>query len=311
RVMRNHQRAAYGIKDSYEGLSIPPVPLDHAACPDQALVNAAVAAWDRVIEKGSLHGFRNAQATVIAPTGTIGLVMDCDTTGIEPDFALVKFKKLAGGGYFKIINQMVPLALSTLGYAEQEIEEIVRYAVGHGTLRGAPGINHTALKLRAFTDEALEKIEAALPSAFDIRFVFNKYTLGAEFCTEALGLDAARLDQPGFDMLAELGFDKAAIDEANAFVTGAMTLEGAPGIKVVHLAVFACASPCGKNGRRFLSWESHILMLAAAQPFVSGAISKTINMPNEATVEDCQRAYEMSWKLGLKANALYRDGSKL
>jgi ribonucleoside-diphosphate reductase alpha chain len=311
RVMRNHQRAAYGIKDGYEGLSTPPVPLEHAACPDQALVNAAVGAWDRVIEQGSLNGFRNAQATVIAPTGTIGLVMDCDTTGIEPDFALVKFKKLAGGGYFKIINQMVPLALSTLGYAEQEIDAIVRYAVGHGTLKGAPGINHTALKLRGLTDEALEKVEAALPSAFDIRFVFNKYTLGAEFCTEILGIDAAKLEAPGFDLLAELGFDRAAIEEANAFVTGAMTLEGAPHLKDEHPAVFDCASPCGKNGKRFLSWESHIRMLAAAQPFVSGAISKTINMPNEATVEDCQRAYEMSWKLALKANALYRDGSKL
>ncbi len=311
RVMRNHQRAAYGIKDGYDGLSMPPVPLDHAACPDQALVNAAVAAWDRVIERGTLHGFRNAQATVIAPTGTIGLVMDCDTTGIEPDFALVKFKKLAGGGYFKIINQMVPPALQTLGYGADAIDEIVRYAVGHGTLKGAPGINHTALKLRGFTDEALEKIEAALPSAFDIRFVFNKYTLGAEFCIDTLGIDPAKIEAPGFDLLAELGFDRTAIDEANAHVTGAMTLEGAPGLKDEHLPVFDCANPCGKIGKRFLSWESHIRMLAAAQPFVSGAISKTINMPNDATIEDCQRAYEMSWKLGLKANALYRDGSKL
>jgi ribonucleoside-diphosphate reductase alpha chain len=311
RVMRNHQRAAYGMKDGYEALSVPPVPLDQAACPDQALVNAAVAAWDRVIDKGERHGFRNAQATVIAPTGTIGLVMDCDTTGIEPDFALVKFKKLAGGGYFKIINQMVPLALETLGYAAGAIEEIVRYAVGHGTLKGAPGINHTALKLRGFTDEAIDKIEAALPSAFDIRFAFNKYTLGADFCTETLGLDAAKLDAPGFDLLAALGFERSAIEAANAHVTGAMTLEGAPHLKPEHLPVFDCASPCGKIGRRFLSWESHIRMLAAAQPFVSGAISKTINMPNDATVEDCQRAYELSWKLGLKANALYRDGSKL
>jgi len=311
RVMRNHQRAAYGIQDGYEGLSVPPVALDHATCPDQGLVNAAVAAWDRVIEKGSMHGFRNAQSTVIAPTGTIGLVMDCDTTGIEPDFALVKFKKLAGGGYFKIINQMVPPALETLGYAKAEVEAIVRYAVGHGTLKGAPGLNHTALKLRGFTDEALEKIEAALPSAFDIRFVFNKYTLGAEFCTEILGIAAEKLDQPGFDMLTELGFDRAAIDTANAHVTGAMSLEGAPGLKPEHLAVFDCASPCGKIGKRFLSWESHIRMMAAAQPFVSGAISKTINMPNDATIEDCQRAYELSWKLAIKANALYRDGSKL
>jgi ribonucleoside-diphosphate reductase alpha chain len=311
RVMRNHQRAAYGVKEGYEGLSMPPVPLDHAACPDQALINAVVAAWDRALTKGAAHGFRNAQATVVAPTGTIGLVMDCDTTGIEPDFALVKFKKLAGGGYFKIINQMVPPALETLGYAPQQIDEIVRYAVGHGTLKSAPGINHTSLKLRGFTDQALERIEAALPAAFDIRFVFNKYTLGEEFCVDVLGVEAAALDRPGFDLLAMLGFDREAIDAANAYVAGAMTLEGAPHLDPAHLAVFDCASPCGRNGTRSLSWESHIRMLAAAQPFISGAISKTINMANEATVEDCRHAYEMSWRLGLKANALYRDGSKL
>jgi ribonucleoside-diphosphate reductase alpha chain len=311
RVMRNHRRAAQGMREGYENLSIPPVPLNHTACPDPVLLDAALAAWDRVIEKGVEHGFRNAQATVIAPTGTIGLVMDCDTTGIEPDFALVKFKKLAGGGYFKIINQMVPPALETLGYAPEQIDDIVRYAVGHGTLKGAPGINHSALRLRGFTDAALEKIEAALPSAFDIRFAFNMHTLGKEYCVEQLGLDPIKLEELGFDMLAALGFDKSAIDAANAHVAGAMTLEGAPHLLPEHLAVFDCASPCGKLGKRYLSWESHIRMLAAAQPFVSGAISKTINMPNEATIADCQRAYELSWKLGLKANALYRDGSKL
>ncbi len=311
RVIRNHRRAAHGVADGYQGLSIAPQPLDRAACPDQALAKAAAAAWDRALDAGEYHGYRNAQATVIAPTGTIGLVMDCDTTGIEPDFALVKFKKLAGGGYFKIINQMVPPALATLGYPESEIAAIVRYAVGHGTLRGAPGINHTSLKLRGFTEAAIEKIESALASAFDIRFAFNKWTLGAEFCTQTLGIDAAKLDEPGFDLLAHLGFDKPSVEAANAHVTGAMTLEGAPQLKPEHLPVFDCATPCGKTGTRSLSWESHIRMLAAAQPFVSGAISKTINMPHEATIEDCRRAYELSWKLGLKANALYRDGSKL
>jgi ribonucleoside-diphosphate reductase alpha chain len=311
RVIRNHRRAAHGSTSGYENLSIGPVPLDRAACPDAALVTAAAAAWDRALASGERHGYRNAQATVVAPTGTIGLVMDCDTTGIEPDFALVKFKKLAGGGYFKIINQMVPQALETLGYGPREIETIVRYAVGHGSLRGAPGINHTALRLRGFTDAAIEKVEAALASAFDIKFAFNKWTLGEDFCIETLGLDPGKLDAPGFDLLSAIGFDRAAIDTANTYVTGAMTLEGAPGLKPEHLPVFDCATPCGRYGRRSLSWESHIKMLAAAQPFISGAISKTINMPNDAAVEDCRRAYEMSWKLGLKANALYRDGSKL
>jgi ribonucleoside-diphosphate reductase alpha chain len=311
RVMRNHRRAALGERDGYETLSIPPVPLDAGASPDRAVVGAAVAAWDRALALGEQFGFRNAQTTVIAPTGTIGLVMDCDTTGIEPDFALVKFKKLAGGGYFKIINQMVPIALKTLGYAPGEIDDMVRYAVGRGTLKGAPGINHSALKMRGFTDATIEKIEAALGGAFDIKFVFNQWTLGRDFCVETLGLDPAALEEPGFDMLAALGFERAAIDAANQYVAGAMTLEGAPHLKPLHLPVFDCASPCGRIGKRYLSWQSHIAMLAAAQPFVSGAISKTINMPNEATIEDCRAAYEMSWQLGLKANALYRDGSKL
>ncbi len=138
RVIRNHRRAAYGETTGYEGLTIPPVPLDQANCPDPTLVEAARLAWDTALALGEAHGYRNAQATVIAPTGTIGLVMDCDTTGIEPDFALVKFKKLAGGGYFKIINRIVPAALKPLGYNRGEIDDIIRYAVGHGTLAGSP-----------------------------------------------------------------------------------------------------------------------------------------------------------------------------
>ena len=311
RVIRNHRRAAHGEETGYEGLSVKPVPLDAKACPDQPLVKAARRAWDKALELGETHGYRNAQASVIAPTGTIGLVMDCDTTGIEPDFAIVKFKKLAGGGYFKIINRTVPESLRTLGYDELEIEEIIRYAVGHGTLQDAPGIDHARLKAKGFTESALQAVEAGLPSAFDIKFAFNKWTLGTEFCTGALGLDAAALDSISFDMLADLGFTRDEIEAANTYCCGAMTLEGAPHLKAEHLAVFDCANPCGRSGKRFLSVDSHIRMMAAAQPFISGAISKTINMPNRASVEDCKDAYMLSWRLGLKANALYRDGSKL
>ncbi|MCY4394327.1 MAG: vitamin B12-dependent ribonucleotide reductase [Rhodospirillaceae bacterium] len=311
RVMRNHRRAAHGEAEGYEGLTVLPVPLDRAACPDGALLDSARAAWDRAIEKGEAAGYRNAQATVIAPTGTIGLVMDCDTTGIEPDFALVKFKKLAGGGYFKIINRLAPLALRTLGYARPQIEEMIRYAVGNGSLKDAPSIDHTALHNVGFTDIMLDRVDDALAKAFDIKFVFNKWTLGEDFCVNRLGLDPDALNDPEFDMLAALGFERSEIDAANAWVCGAMTLEGAPHLKDEHLPVFDCASPCGRTGKRFLSWESHIRMMAASQPFISGAISKTINMPNGATVEDCRDAYQLSWKLGVKANALYRDGSKL
>jgi len=316
RVVRNHRRAAQGERSGYEFLTTPPVPLDHAALTGGArnylaLSEHARRAWDRALELGEAHGYRNAQASVVAPTGTIGLVMDCDTTGIEPDFALVKFKKLAGGGYFKIINRAVPEALRVLGYGESEISAIIDYAVGHGTLEEAPAINHATLKAKGFTPEAIEKIEKALPAAFDIKFVFNKWTLGVEFLRDELGVDLEDLAAPSFDLLAYLGFTKREIEAANIYVCGAMTVEGAPHLKPEHYAVFDCANPCGRTGKRYLSVESHIRMLAAAQPFISGAISKTINMPNEATVEDCKAAYLLSWKLGLKANALYRDGSKL
>jgi len=311
RVMRNHRRAAYNERTGYEKVATPPVPLDHASCPDQTLVAHAKSAWDRALALGEKHGYRNAQSTVIAPTGTIGLVMDCDTTGIEPDFALVKFKKLAGGGYFKIINRAVPEALRTLGYSEADIAEIEAYAVGHGTMSQAPAINHTTLKVKGFTDEAIAKVEKALPTAFDIKFVFNKWTLGEDFCRDKLGISAEDLASPTFDLLVALGFGKREIEAANIHVCGAMTVEGAPHLKAEHYPVFDCANPCGRTGKRYLSVESHIKMMAAAQPFISGAISKTINMPNEATVEDCKSAYLLSWKLALKANALYRDGSKL
>ncbi len=316
RVIRNHRRAAHGERTGYDKLAQPPVPLDHKAClaavgnyPE--LIAHATKAWDRALALGEEHGYRNAQASVIAPTGTIGLVMDCDTTGIEPDFALVKFKKLAGGGYWKIINRAVPEALRVLGYSVADIAEIEVYALGHGTLAQAPAINHTTLKQKGFTPEAIEKIEQALPTAFDIKFVFNKWTLGEEYCVKTLGIPAETLNASSFDLLAHLGFTKREIEAANIHVCGAMTVEGAPHLKAEHYSVFDCANPCGKIGKRFLSVESHIRMMAAAQPFISGAISKTINMPNDATVEDCKSAYLLSWKLALKANALYRDGSKL
>lgn len=311
RVIRNHRRAAHGEASGYELLSVNPVPLDHASCPQANIVAHAKTAWDAALELGEQHGYRNAQTTVIAPTGTIGLVMDCDTTGIEPDFALVKFKKLAGGGYFKIINRAVPAALRALGYREADIAEIEAYAVGHGSLSNAPGINASTLKAKGFTDEAIAKVEKALPTAFDIKFAFNKWTFGEDFIRDQLGIGAEAIAAPGFDLLQAVGFTKREIEAANVHICGAMTVEGAPHLKAEHYAVFDCANPCGKIGKRYLSVESHIRMMAAAQPFISGAISKTINMPNDATVEDCKSAYMLSWKLALKANALYRDGSKL
>jgi ribonucleoside-diphosphate reductase alpha chain len=311
RVIRNHRHAAQGEKRDYEGLSMRPVPLDAARVPIPELVDAARSAWDEALELGETYGYRNAQTTVIAPTGTIGLVMDCDTTGVEPDFALVKFKKLAGGGYFKIINRMAPQALATLGYDPEQIDDIVRYAVGRGTLVGAPEINHETLAEKGFTPEILERLEQALPSAFDVKYAFNQYTLGEPFCRDVLGLSDAQLADFNLDLLAAIGFERGQCAAANLYCCGAMTIEGAPHIQEQHLAVFDCANPCGRLGKRYLATKSHIRMMAAVQPFISGAISKTINMPSTASVVDCGDAYMEAWQLGLKAMALYRDGSKL
>ena len=311
RVIRNHRRAAYDAeKSEYESLGVTPVGIDPEFCPAD-LLSAARRAWDDALTLGEANGFRNAQVTVLAPTGTIGLIMDCDTTGIEPDFALVKFKKLAGGGYFKIVNQSVPTALKKLGYSQEQIEDIVAYTVGHATLKGAPSINHETLASKGFTYEALKKLEAGLKDAFELRFAFNKFTLGEEFCKESLGFSDAQLNDWSFDMLVALGFTREEIEAANDYVCGTMTIEGAPHLDPAHYAIFDCANKCGKKGRRFISAEGHIRMMAAAQPFLSGAISKTINLPGNATVDDVNDAYMLSWKLGLKANALYRDGSKL
>lgn len=310
RVMRNHKRAALGDVKGYEGISIAPVPFHKKDCPLLNVAEAAQKAWEEAVSLGEQHGYRNAQHSCIAPTGTIGLVMDCDTTGVEPDFALVKFKKLAGGGYFKIINQMVPRALQTLGYTDNQIEDIKAYAIGHGTLEGAPSISLQTLRQKGFDEASLTKLQNALTSAFDIKFVFNTWTLGEELY-QKLGVPQNQISDPSFDLLHFLGFSKQDIDAANAYCCGTMTVEGAPHLKAEHLSVFDCASPCGRLGTRFLSAESHIRMMAAVQPFTSGAISKTINMPHSATIEDCKNAYLLSWRLGLKANALYRDGSKL
>lgn len=310
RVIRNHRRAAYNVHShEYEGLSIKPMGINPRYCPEN-LLKAAKEVWDRALVLGEEHGYRNAQVTVIAPTGTIGLVMDCDTTGIEPDFAIVKFKKLAGGGYFKIVNQAVPKALEMLGYTEKQIEEIEKYCKGFGTLVGCPHINRDSLMAKGFTSPSIEELERHLDNVFELKFAFNRWILGDEQCY-ALGFTNEQLNNSAFNMLRSLGFTAQQIREANDYVCGTMTIEGAPYLRESDLAVFDCASKCGKYGKRFINYEAHIRMMAAAQPFISGAISKTINMPNEATIDEVKHAYMMSWKLMIKANALYRDGSKL
>ncbi|HQW47321.1 MAG TPA: vitamin B12-dependent ribonucleotide reductase, partial [Chitinophagaceae bacterium] len=271
---------------------------------------AATKAWDDAVQMGEKYGYRNAQATVIAPTGTIGLAMDCDTTGVEPDFALVKFKKLSGGGYFKIINQSIPTALRNLGYSEKENDAIVKYAKGHGTFAGAPFINHQSLSEKGFIAEELKKLDTAVESSFDIAFVFNHYNLGEE-CLQRLGFKPEQYMSPLFSLLDELGFKNEEMDAANDYVCGTMMLEGAPYLKEAHLPVFDCANKCGKKGERYIHHSGHIRMMGATQPFISGAISKTINLPNEAHVDEIKECYQLSWELGLKANALYRDGSKM
>ena len=309
RVMRNHRAAAYDAQDAYDSIEIKPQGIKAQFCPDY-LLTAATKAWDDAVQMGEKYGYRNAQATVIAPTGTIGLVMDCDTTGVEPDFALVKFKKLSGGGYFKIINQSIPLSLKNLGYSEKDADAIVKYAKGHGTFAGAPFINHQSLSEKGFLAEELKKLDAAVESAFDIQFVFNHYALGEE-CLQRLGFTPEQYMNPTFYLLDELGFKNEEISVANDYVCGTMMLEGAPLLKEEHLPVFDCANKCGKRGERYIHHTGHIKMMGATQPFISGAISKTINLPNEASIEDIKECYQLSWELGLKANALYRDGSKM
>jgi ribonucleoside-diphosphate reductase alpha chain len=309
RVMRNHRAAAYDANDAYEGIQIKPQGINAKYCPDY-LLKAATKAWDDAVQMGEKYGYRNAQTTVIAPTGTIGLVMDCDTTGVEPDFALVKFKKLSGGGYFKIINQSVPQALRNLKYSEAEIEEIVAYAKGHASLDKSPFINTKTLMEKGFLQEDIDKLNNVMGAAFEIGFVFNVYTLG-ETCLERLGFKPEQYQDFGWSLLEALGFSDEEIDAANTYICGTMTVEGAPYLKDEHLSVFDCANKCGQIGERYIHAHGHIRMMGAAQPFLSGAISKTINLPNEATQAEIADSYRLSWELGLKACALYRDGSKL
>jgi len=309
KVMRNHRAAAYDAEGAYVGLSIKPQGIKARYCPDY-LLSAACKAWDDAVEMGEKYGYRNAQSTVIAPTGTIGLVMDCDTTGVEPDFALVKFKKLSGGGYFKIINESIPSALRNLGYNEKEMDAIIKYAVGSASFNGAPFINHQTLSEKGFIADEIRKLDEAVKAAFEIGFVFNVYSLGEE-CLQRFGFKPEEYFNPSWSMLEALGFKGSEIDAANDYVCGTMTIEGAPFLKDSHLPVFDCANKCGKKGERYIHAHGHIRMMGATQPFISGAISKTINLPNEATIEEIADSYLLSWQLGLKACALYRDGSKL
>jgi ribonucleoside-diphosphate reductase alpha chain len=309
RVMRNHRAAAYDAETAYVGLEIKPQGIKAQYTPDY-LLKAATKAWDDAVQLGEKYGYRNAQTTVIAPTGTIGLVMDCDTTGVEPDFALVKFKKLSGGGYFKIINQSVPQALKNLGYSQAENDAIVNFAVGHASFAGAPYINNESLLAKGFTAEEIAKLNGAAKSAFEIGFIFNRFTLG-DACLTRLGFKEEVFADWSFNLLEALGFTEDQIDAANDYVCGTMTVEGAPALKDEHLSIFDCANKNGKKGERYIHAHGHIRMMAACQPFLSGAISKTINLPNEATVEEIADSYLLSWTLGLKANAIYRDGSKL
>lgn len=309
RVIRNHRHAAHN-ENRYEGLTIKPMGVNHRLL-SKEMSELCTRIWDEALSRGEKFGFRNAQTTVIAPTGTIGLLMDCDTTGIEPDFALVKYKKLAGGGYFKIINQSIPGALKKMGYSESEVQDIIAYALGHATLQGAPRINYESLMTKGFDRATLDRLNSQLDTAFDISFIFNKWNIGEEYCLNQLKLKKSDLDQENVNILQLLGFSKEDVAAANEYVCGTMTVEGAPHLKAEHLPVFDCANRCGTKGQRFISWKSHIDMMAAAQPFISGAISKTINLPYEATIEDVKKAYIYSWQKMLKANALYRDGSKL
>ncbi len=311
RVIRNHRRAAYSLVDEYEGLAIKPIALNTNLLKDYNLANKARTSWDVALLLAKRHGFRNAQVTCIAPTGTIGLLMDCSTTGIEPDFSIIKYKNLAGGGYFKIINNTVTMGLKYLGYSTHDLEKIINYIIGHKTIKEAPYINHNTLKAKGFSESEITKIETALPNIFNIEFAFNTHILGEDFCSNVLGIELDKLKNPNFSLLQAIGFSREQITDANIYLTGSMGVEGCDLIKEEHLAVFDCANICGVRGTRFLSYESHVKMLAAAQSFISGGISKTINMPATATIKDCSEAYKLAWQLGVKAAALYVDGSKL
>jgi ribonucleoside-diphosphate reductase alpha chain len=295
RVMRKHRDAAYAIPEKF--------------CP-KYLLAAAREDWDKALELGTVYGYRNAQATVLAPTGTIGLLMDCDTTGIEPDFSLVKYKKLAGGGYFKIVNASVERALIRLGYTAAQASEIIAYVIGTNTFVGAPHCSRQFLLSKGLTEDEIRKVEAGLRGAFTLSQAFGKHVLGVDVY-KRLGVSDEQMNSPSFSLLEFFGLSKSQIDEASDVILGRATIEGAPHLRPEHYAVFDCANRCGKHGKRFLAPMAHIKMMAAVQPFLSGAISKTVNLPNDATVEDVAEIYMQGWKLGLKAVALYRDGCKM
>ena len=311
RVMKNHRRAAYDAPaEEFEGLTVLPVGINGKKCPKD-LLDAAKECWDRAVREGEEHGYRNAQTTVIAPTGTIGLVMGADTTGVEPQFSLVQYKTLAGGGSLRIINRGVPNALGRLGYSESESLEIEEYIMGTGRLSDCPALSSERLKDAGFDSKVLSSIESKLADVFDLRSAFAPSILGKKFCTDTLGLTEAQLNDPFFDTLGSLGFTAEDIEAANDHIFGHNTIEGAPGLKEEHLPVFDCATPCGKYGKRSIAWDAHVNMMAAAQPFISGAISKTINMPSDSTIGDVREAYNLSHSTMNKACAVYRDGSKL
>ena len=311
RVIQNHRRAAYDVESKeYVGLSVKPLGIDSELCPDD-LLDAARDSWDRALNLGTEFGFRNAQTTVIAPTGTIGLVMNCDTTGVEPSFSLVQFKSLAGGGMLKIINNGVKLALSELGYDDNQIDEIESYVMGSKSIEGCASISRERLMKAGFGEAEFAMIEDSIGAAYDIRGAFNVNTLGNDFCKDVLGLNQDQIDNPFFDVLKHIGFTSNEIDSGNDYVFGRMTIEGAPHLKDEHLAVFDCATPCGKYGERSIAWPAHVRMMAAAQPFISGAISKTVNLPSSATIDDIREVYNLSHTTMNKATAVYRDQSKL
>ena len=311
RVMRNHRRAAYDApNDEYEGITVPPIGINAKKCPKD-LLDAARSSWDRALREGEEHGYRNAQTTVIAPTGTIGLVMGADTTGVEPQYSLVQFKTLAGGGSLRIVNKGVPNALRRLGYSDSQTKAIEEYIIGTGHLRGCPTLSVERLNNAGFTSRRLKSIEDKMSDVFDLRAAFAPSILGRKFCIETLGMSESDYGDPFFDTLAFIGFTSDEVDSANVHVFGYNTIEGAPGLRDEHLAVFDCATPCGKYGKRSIAWPAHVKMMAAAQPFISGAISKTINMPSNSTVEDVREAYNLSHVTMNKACAVYRDGSKL
>ena len=311
RVMRNHNRAINAAKNSeYEGLSVFPMQVNYKLAPD-ALYSAARNAFQNAVSIGEQHGYRNAQTTLIAPTGTIGLVMDCDTTGVEPDFALVKFKKLAGGGYFRIINESIPDALENLGYSAEQTKEITEYCAGIGSLDNSTAINTKSLTEKGFSDAVIDEINDSLKTAFHISFAFNQYVIGKEFCINNLGFTEDQLNNPMFNMLNELGFSNDEIEIANDVILGKMTIEGAPHLLEDHYSVFDCANKCGQYGTRYIAPMAHIKIMGAAQPFLSGAISKTINMPSDATIDNVEEVHMEAANHMIKAVALYRDGSKL